>query len=57
MSDHLLGADLFENCPCGHSVLTHDFDEYPTDGTLLCCVDGCDQVLCPGRAARDGGGQ
>ena len=44
-------------CPCGHNVLLHDFEDHPDDGTLICSVDGCDQVGCPGRATQVGGGE
>jgi len=38
-------------CPCGHFWLQHDVDEYSGDGSETCCVDGCAQTGCPGRAA------
>lgn len=37
------------NCPCGHSWMAHDVDEFPGDGSETCCVEGCDQTGCPGR--------
>lgn len=38
-------------CPCGHPWLRHDVNEYSGDGTETCCVEGCSQAGCPGRAA------
>lgn len=52
MSDVYAGKNPWARCPCGHMLWHHDFQERPDDGTLLCCVDGCDQVGCPGRATR-----
>jgi len=40
----------FKICPCGHPWATHDVEEYTGDGTETCCVAGCDQQGCPGRA-------
>jgi hypothetical protein len=37
-------------CPCGHPWLLHDIEEYSGDGTETCCVEGCSQAGCPGRA-------
>jgi len=40
-----------ERCACGHIWLRHDVAEFSGDGTAeLCCVEGCDQNGCPGRA-------
>lgn len=39
-------------CGCGHSWGLHDIEEYPGDGTDLCCVTDCDQIGCPGRERR-----
>lgn len=36
-------------CPCGHLWMHHDVEEYRGDGSEMCCVDGCDQVACPGK--------
>lgn len=41
----------FDLCPCGHTWLFHDAGEADANGTDdLCCVEGCDQKACPGRA-------
>lgn len=37
-------------CPCGHPWAAHDIHT-PDDPRELCCVDGCDQNGCPGKAA------
>ncbi|WP_020525872.1 hypothetical protein [Catelliglobosispora koreensis] len=39
-------------CGCGHSWSLHDIEEYPGDGSDLCCVTDCDQIGCPGRERR-----
>ena len=39
----------YARCDCGHLWLHHDIDEYRGDGTETCCVEGCDQVGCPGK--------
>jgi hypothetical protein len=54
---HYAGKNPWARCPCGHLLLHHDFNEHPDDGTLLCCLDRCDQVGCPGQATQVGGGE
>lgn len=39
-------------CDCGHLWDRHDVEEYRGDGTEACCVEGCDQIGCPGRKRR-----
>lgn len=40
-------------CGCGHIWLRHDVEEYPGDGSEMCCVEGCRQRDCPGRDRND----
>lgn len=42
------GRNPWACCPCGHPWIRHDVDERAGDGTDRCCVEGCDQVGCPG---------
>lgn len=51
------GINPWARCDCGHIYMHHDFKERSDDGTLLCCVEGCEQVGCPGRATQVGGGE
>ena len=54
MSDRYDGRDPYNPwvwCSCGHMWMRHDVNEYSGDGTETCCVEGCDQRGCPGRAA------
>ena len=43
------GDGSWKYCACGHFWLQHDIEEYRGDGSETCCVEGCDQVGCPGR--------
>jgi hypothetical protein len=46
------GMWSFSQCDCGHLYLFHDIEEYAGDGSDICCVEGCNQVGCPGRQPR-----
>jgi hypothetical protein len=37
-------------CRCGHVWMVHDVEEYSGDDSETCCVEGCNQNGCPGRA-------
>lgn len=45
------GDGTWKYCACGHFWLQHDIEEYRGDGSETCCVEGCNQVGCPGRMA------
>lgn len=42
----------FQLCACGHQWLFHDIGEPDADDEL-CCVEGCDQKVCPGRQPKN----
>jgi hypothetical protein len=44
------GNNPWAFCACGHAWINHDVDEYVGDDSDTCCVEGCDQAGCPGKA-------
>lgn len=44
----MTSRNWWDRCRCGHEWLTHDIERYPGDDTDMCCVEGCEQLGCPG---------